>query len=495
MRTAPDTAPPPHDLAAEQSVLGSMMLSAKAAAAIVEALEADSFYPEAHRLIFDAGQALLASGRATDAVTVATELRQRGHLEKVGGHVYLHTLVAAPPLVSNATHYAQIVGELARARRADAAAIHFRQELAGGRPSADAITGLRTKLDALGGEAKAFRLRPKSAFEILSRPPTDVVTRLMEPSIIVAGGITVLAAPTKVGKTNLWMHISWALTEGRTLFGCLEVERPVTVLLLELELAEPVIAERLGALSGQLGWSTEALKRFSVACSRYLPVDVESGERDIMEAIEIMDPRPEFVILDSFNAAVLGDPDKTSDARRAMGALRRIQERTGVAFGLTSEIRKLPSGQPRRWTIDDLKGNNTLAYDCDTLILLKPLSDDRRRLAVHFEGIRHGDVPDSFTLVRDGLDFTTVRDRPVERADATAKEELEEWVTKVVAVVLERGPISKTKLRRAVGGATRKIDDALNEATERGHVQRSEVGYIIPADDPSSPLTLPVESS
>lgn len=117
-------------------------------------------------------------------------------------------------------------------------------------------------------------------------------------------------------------------------------------------------------------------------------------------------PRPEFVILDSYNAAISGDPDSTAESRRGLHVLHEIQEQTGVAFGITCEIRKAPPGQKLRYSIDDLKGNNVVAYDADAVVMMIPTDDSRKSLKLAFPGLRHcEDLPENLILHRKGLTF------------------------------------------------------------------------------------------
>ncbi len=108
---------PPHNLEAEQSVLGSMMLSKTAIADVLEKLRPDDFYREAHIRICQTVMDLFSSGEPVDAITVPDELERRGQLESVGGRPYVHTLVASVPHPGNAGFYAKIVAELATLRR------------------------------------------------------------------------------------------------------------------------------------------------------------------------------------------------------------------------------------------------------------------------------------------------------------------------------------------------------------------------------------------
>lgn len=108
---------PPHNLDAEQSVLGAMMESKAAISNVVEILRDEDFYKPAHVEIFLAIVALDQRSQAVDAITVAEELSRRGMLEDIGGKPYLHGLLEAYPTASAATKYAQIVEEHARLRR------------------------------------------------------------------------------------------------------------------------------------------------------------------------------------------------------------------------------------------------------------------------------------------------------------------------------------------------------------------------------------------
>jgi replicative DNA helicase len=108
---------PPHDLQAEESLLGAMMLEAEAIATAAGMLRADDFYKPANAHIFDAIHALYASGQPVDPVTVADELRRNGLIDTVGGHQALVEVMASTPATTNAAGYARIIEEHALLRR------------------------------------------------------------------------------------------------------------------------------------------------------------------------------------------------------------------------------------------------------------------------------------------------------------------------------------------------------------------------------------------
>ncbi|MGK9269515.1 replicative DNA helicase [Williamsia muralis] len=108
---------PPQDMAAEQSVLGGMMLSKDAIADVLEKLRPGDFYRPAHQAVYDAILDLYGKGEPADAVTVAGQLDRAGELRRIGGAPYLHTLISTVPTAANAGFYAEIVAEKAILRR------------------------------------------------------------------------------------------------------------------------------------------------------------------------------------------------------------------------------------------------------------------------------------------------------------------------------------------------------------------------------------------
>ncbi|HYH28317.1 MAG TPA: replicative DNA helicase [Actinomycetota bacterium] len=122
-RTADDVRPlraervPPHNLEAEEAVLGSMMLGGDAIAQVIELVEPSDFYRSAHRRIFESMISLYARGEPVDAITTVEQLRRDGSLEDVGGPLFIHHLVEGVSTSASAGHYANIVADHALLRR------------------------------------------------------------------------------------------------------------------------------------------------------------------------------------------------------------------------------------------------------------------------------------------------------------------------------------------------------------------------------------------
>ncbi len=108
---------PPHNLEAEESLLGAMLLSRDATAVAIERCSVADFYRPSHGHVFAAIVSLYGRGEPADAVSVAEELRRAGVLEEVGGTAALVSLQANTPAISSAARYARIVEENALLRR------------------------------------------------------------------------------------------------------------------------------------------------------------------------------------------------------------------------------------------------------------------------------------------------------------------------------------------------------------------------------------------
>lgn len=108
---------PPHDLEAEEALLGCVLLDNDALAEVVQFLRADAFYRTSHRLAFEAMLKLYEQSQPIDFVTLKAALVETQNLEKVGGMEGLVRLAETVPSASNAYQYASIIRDKALLRR------------------------------------------------------------------------------------------------------------------------------------------------------------------------------------------------------------------------------------------------------------------------------------------------------------------------------------------------------------------------------------------
>src|SRR5215467_2991710 len=107
----------PHNLEAERSVLGAILLHNDAFNLAAEVIDAEDFYRDAHRRIFDKMVKLADRGDAIDLVTLKEELGRSGEIDEVGGPAYIAALVDGVPRSTNVEHYARIIKEKSTLRQ------------------------------------------------------------------------------------------------------------------------------------------------------------------------------------------------------------------------------------------------------------------------------------------------------------------------------------------------------------------------------------------
>jgi len=261
---------PPQDLAAEQSVLGGMLLSKEAIADVVEVLRGEDFYRPAHQTVFNTILSLYARGEPADAVTVCAELGRLGELGRVGGAPYLHTLIASVPTASNAGYYAHIIAERATLRRLAEASVRIGQLAYGGGADVDQI------VDRAQAEVYSVTDRRLSedyiAIEHLVQPTLDemealaagdgagqgVPTGFADLDELTGGGLhpsqlVVMAGRPSSGKTTLALDCarSAAIAHGMpTVIFSLEMSRSeITMRLLSAEAKVALQKMRTGRLN------------------------------------------------------------------------------------------------------------------------------------------------------------------------------------------------------------------------------------------------------
>src|SRR4051794_5694785 len=278
---------PPQDVAAEQSVLGGMLMSKDAIADVVEVLAGPDFYRPAHQVVFDVILDLYGRGEPADAITVAAELNRTDQLSKMGGAVYLHTLIASTPTAANAGYYAAIVAEQAVLRRlveAGTRVVQLGYGAAGGKGDgddivdraqqeiydvtekrmsedysrlADVLQPTMDELDAIASRGGTARGVPTGIRDL------DELTNGLQ-----AGQMVVIAARPGVGKSTLGLDIARSATVKHHLpaaiFSLEMSKHEITMRLLSAEAKVPLHHMRAGTLSDE-DWSKLARRMGEIA--------------------------------------------------------------------------------------------------------------------------------------------------------------------------------------------------------------------------------------
>jgi replicative DNA helicase len=243
---------PPHNLDAEQSVLGAMLESQDAIANVVEILSADDFYKPANTEIYEAIMGLFNRHEPIDAITIVEELSRRGTLEGVGGRPYILGLIEAYPSASAAARYARIVEELALLRRLVSAGNEV-QEIGFSMPSdvADAVDAAEGIVYEVGNRRLRDELHQLKALlgenmeqieQLYERGEhiTGVSSGFSDLDDITAGfqknNLIIIAARPAMGKSSLLNDFTLAAALRRT--------DPVPVVIFTLEMSRHELVKR-----------------------------------------------------------------------------------------------------------------------------------------------------------------------------------------------------------------------------------------------------------
>ena len=108
---------PPHNIEAEESIISAILINNSTLLDILDILSQEDFYRSAHQKIFSGISELFGKGEPVDLVTLSNLLKEKGHLEDIGGAAYLAGLVDTAPVAVNPGQYAKIIRDKASLRR------------------------------------------------------------------------------------------------------------------------------------------------------------------------------------------------------------------------------------------------------------------------------------------------------------------------------------------------------------------------------------------
>lgn len=396
-RRRPEARIPPHNLEAEESLLGAMLLSRDAITAAVEAhVDGSAFYKPAHGHIFDAILGLYGQGEPVDVVTVAEELRREGLLEALGGRGTLLRLQAATPASANAAHYAQIVAELALLRRLIAVAGEIAEE-AYSQP--DDVTETVDRAEALVFEVAQRRVSESmvpvlhtvtEALEQLEAlygrndPITGVPTGYVDLDHMLLGlqpsNLVVVAARPGMGKT--------AFALGAAVNVAIETNQPVLFFSMEmgaLELTKRVLAAlaRVPLRKLQTGELNDAdWTRIHAALNRlaHAPLYIDDAAHCTVMEMRAKARRHKarhgslgLVVVDYLQ--LMSSPRRTENRQVEVSELSRglkilARELDTPVMALSQLNRQVEYRQDKRPMLADLRESGSIEQDADVVCAL-----------------------------------------------------------------------------------------------------------------------------
>lgn len=244
----------PHDLAAEQSVLGSVFISPDSLISLADELVPDDFYKPANKIVFKTMLSLLEKGEPIDATTMVSALTNQGDISTIGGINYVVELVNSTPTSKNVEHYAKLVKEKATLRKMIADLSDSLSSAYQGDVSIDDIiakteksmldisnqntgTGFRNVADILDTHMQMVETRSQTDGVVTGLSTgfvglDKITTGLHEDNLII------LAARPAMGKTALALNIAQYIA--------VKEKKPVAIFSLEMR-AESLIERMLAA--------------------------------------------------------------------------------------------------------------------------------------------------------------------------------------------------------------------------------------------------------
>ena len=388
---------PPQDLAAEQSVLGGMLLSKDAIADVLERLRSADFYRPAHQNVYDSILDLYGRGEPADAVTVAAELDRRGLLRRIGGAPYLHTLISTVPTAANAGYYAGIVAEKALLRRLVEAGTRVVQYGYAGAEGADVneiVDRAQAEIYDVTERRTAEDFRP---LEELLQPTMDEIdaiasnggisrgvptgfTELDEVTNGLHGGqMIVVAARPGMGKSTLGLDFLRACSiKDRLSSGVFSLEMSKTEIVMRLLSAEAKIKladMRSGRMSDD-DW-TRLARRMSEISEAPLYIDdspnltmmeIRAKARRLKQKADLRLVVIDYLQLMTSGKKVESRQQEVSEFSRQLKLLAKELEVPVVAM---SQLNRGPEQRTdKKPMLADLRESGAIEQDADMVILL-----------------------------------------------------------------------------------------------------------------------------
>jgi replicative DNA helicase len=383
---------PPHDVAAEQCVLGGMLLSKDAISDVIEVIRPTDHYRPAHQLVHEAILDLYARGEPADPITVSNELSRRGELSRIGGAPYLHTLIASVPTAANAGYYARIVRERAILRRLVEAGTRIVQFGYAGDGDADELVDrAQSEVYAITDRRIAedyhplAEIMPAALEEIeaigahgggISGVPTgfsdlDALTNGLH-----AGQMVVIAARPAVGKSALALDFarSASIRHGMpTVVFSLEMGRnEITMRLLSAEARVPMHVMRTGQMSDD-DWGRLA-KRMSEVADAPLFID-DSPNMSLMEIrakCRRLKQRHDLKLVIIDYLQLMSTPGKVESRQQEVSAMSRslklLAKELEVPVIALSQLNRGPEQrQDKKPMLSDLRESGCMTADTTLL--------------------------------------------------------------------------------------------------------------------------------
>ncbi len=387
---------PPHNIEAEASLLGAMLLSRDAIADALEVVRAEHFYKPSHAHVFDAVCGLYSAGEPADPVTVAEALDRAGLLDALGGPGTLLELQATTPATSSAAKYARIIQEHATLRSLIGAANEI-AEIGYGRPDdvvkavdeAESLVfqvGQGRVADSMGVMSDLLNANLDQIEERYSRgsaitgTPTgfddldEITSGLQEDSLIVVG------ARPAMGKTSFALGLA----------SHVAVEEDLPALLFSLEMSQLELSQRILCAearvdskrirNGQLDDDDWSRINHGVGKLAEAPIWIDDNPATSVMEIRAKSRRlksrigkigvivVDYIQLMTGRSAAESRQVEVSEISRGLKLLAR--ELQTPVIGVSQLSRGLETRQDKRPMLSDLRESGSIEQDADLVVFI-----------------------------------------------------------------------------------------------------------------------------
>ena len=387
---------PPQNLEAEQSVIGGILLDNQALNSVLEILDADAFYSEAHRKIFAAIVELYDKNEPSDLITLSNILKSKNQLDQTGGVSYLSSLADNVPSAANISHYSKIVKEKAILRRLIGTATEILNK------SYNSAADIDTVLDEAEHaifEISENKIRPAfSPFKDIIKESVKTIEKLYERKELVTGvptgyekidditsglqksDLIIIAGRPSMGKTAFALNIAQ--------YAALEANIPVAIF--SLEMSKEQLALRMLSAEARVdsqrirrGFLGEAdWPRLIAAAGRLSEAQIFIDDSSAISALEMKAKSRRLksevdlglIILDYLQLMRSGSYRETSreqeisEISRSLKALAK--ELSVPVIALSQLNRKLEDRTNKRPQMADLRDSGAIEQDADLIAFI-----------------------------------------------------------------------------------------------------------------------------
>jgi replicative DNA helicase len=393
---------PPHDLDAERAVIGAMLVSETAVAAVAERLAAEDFYSEVHRIIYGAMMRLYSRGEPIDQLTLTNELRSVNEFERIGGRPYVFQIVESVPTAANAGRYADIVRGKALLRaiidvgsRITEDAFREPEDVSEALDSAEQLVygvSNRTLREHL---APVSELAP-GALEMIQRlyeqegEVTGVETGFEDLDRLTTGfhnsDLIILAARPAMGKTALSLNAIWHAAS----------EKKMPVAIFSLEMSKEQLVQRLISQTTRI--PTQALRSGNVKAEDWpklvrgvaevsrAPIwiddtagvtlmEIRAKVRRLASQLNVASEMPLSLVVVDYLQLMVGQGNRTENRQQEIAEISRglkvlARDLDVPVLAIAQLSRAVETRHDKRPLLSDLRDSGAIEQDADMVMFL-----------------------------------------------------------------------------------------------------------------------------